>query len=114
MPKSGSNRVCRKVLVIKGYKNMMSIFRTEHYEPKLCIWISFWSGTLDECMNKLGYPIVGDTTYSNGKNEWGVQGQCLHAKSLKFKHPITGKDMFLEAPLPEYFQNVIKELKNRD
>lgn len=39
---------------------MMSIFRTEYYEPKLGIWVSFWSGTLDECMNKLGYPIVGD------------------------------------------------------
>ena len=65
-------------------------------------------------LSEIGYPIVGDTTYSNGKNEWGIEGQCLHAKSLKFKHPITGKDMFIEAPLPEYFQNVIKELKHRD
>ncbi len=34
-------------------------------------------------------------------------GQCLHAKSLKFKHPITGKEMVLEAELPEYFQAMI-------
>ena len=65
-------------------------------------------------LSEIGYPIVGDTTYSNGKNEWGIEGQCLHAKSLKFKHPITGKEMFIEAPLPEYFQEVIEELKNRD
>ena len=62
-------------------------------------------------LTEIGYPIVGDTVYSNGKNEWGIKGQCLHAKSLKFKHPITGKEMFIEAPLPEYFQKIIEELK---
>lgn len=60
MPKSGSNRVCRKVLVIQRYKTMGIIFKTEYYEPKLDKWIAFWSGSQDECMNKLGYPIVGD------------------------------------------------------
>ncbi len=35
--------------------------------------------------------MVGDYTYSNGKNEFNIQGQMLHAKSLEFKHPITGK-----------------------
>ena len=62
-------------------------------------------------LSEIGYPVVGDTTYSNGKNEWGIKGQCLHAKSLKFKHPITGKEMFIEAPLPEYFENVLQELR---
>ena len=61
-------------------------------------------------LSHIGYPVVGDTTYSNGKNKWNVVGQCLHAKSLKFKHPITGKEMFLEAPLPEYFQEIIDTL----
>ena len=65
-------------------------------------------------LSEIGYPIVGDATYSNGKNEWKIEGQCLHAKSLKFKHPITGKEMLVEAPLPEYFRKVIEELKNRD
>ena len=46
-------------------------------------------------LSQIGYPIIGDTVYSNGKNEWGIQGQCLHAKSLKFTHPTTGKEMFL-------------------
>lgn len=61
-------------------------------------------------MVEIGYPIVGDTVYSNGKNSFGVTGQMLHAKSLEFKHPTTGKIMKLEAPLPEYFTNVLKEL----
>ena len=36
----------------------------------------------------------------------------LHAKSLDFKHPITGKQMHLEAELPEYFKNIIQQLDN--
>ena len=60
-------------------------------------------------LSEIGYPVVGDTVYSNGKNEWGIQGQCLHAKSLKFKHPIIGKEMFIEAPLPEYFNLFMNE-----
>lgn len=61
-------------------------------------------------LSQIGYPIIGDNVYSKGSNKWGINGQCLHAKSLKFKHPITGKEMFIEAPLPEYFENVINEL----
>lgn len=62
-------------------------------------------------MAEIGYPVIGDEVYSNGKNEFGIHGQCLHAKKLEFKHPITGKEMILEAPLPEYFEKIIKELE---
>ena len=63
-------------------------------------------------MAEIGYPVIGDEVYSNGKNEFGIHGQCLHAKRLEFKHPITGKEMILEAPLPEYFENVISFLES--
>ena len=59
---------------------------------------------------QIGYPIIGDSVYSKGSNIWGIEGQCLHAISLKFHHPVTGKEIFIEAPLPEYFDNLIKEL----
>ena len=62
---------------------------------------------------EIGYPVVGDEVYSNGKNKWNIQGQCLHAKSLRFKHPIIGKEMFIEAPLPEYFEELISDLKRK-
>ena len=63
-------------------------------------------------LSKIGYPIVGDEVYSNGKNEWGVHGQCLHARSLKFKHPITDEEMYVEAEIPEYFQQIIDKCRN--
>ena len=61
-------------------------------------------------LSHIGYPIIGDETYSNGKNEWEIKGQCLHAKSLDFKHPIEEKELHIEAPLPEYFIKILKEL----
>lgn len=64
-------------------------------------------------LSEIGYPVVGDMTYSNGKNEFGVEGQMLHARSLDFKHPITQKAMHLEAPLPEYFEEVLEQLRKR-
>jgi len=63
-------------------------------------------------MAEIGHPIVGDMVYSNGKNEFGVEGQCLHAKKLEFIHPITNKQMCLEAKVPEYFENIIKTLES--
>ena len=63
-------------------------------------------------MAEIGHPVIGDMVYSNGKNEFGIEGQCLHARKLEFKHPITGKEMKLEAPLPEFFQDIINMLEN--
>ena len=65
-------------------------------------------------LSEIGYPIIGDAVYSKGKNEWNIQGQCLHAKSLKFKHPTTNKEMKIEAPLPEYLKEVIKQCQKRE
>ena len=63
-------------------------------------------------MAEIGYPIVGDYTYSNGKNPFGIVGQMLHAAKLKFVHPTTKEMVEFEAPLPEYFEHVLQELEN--
>ena len=65
-------------------------------------------------LSEIGYPVVGDTVYSNGKNEFDVIGQCLHAQKLEFKHPIIQKDMCLEAELPQYFKDILDKLKDRE
>ena len=61
-------------------------------------------------MAKIGHPVIGDEVYSSGKNEFGVKGQMLHSTILKFKHPISGKEIMLEAPLPQYFEDVLSKL----
>ena len=65
-------------------------------------------------MAKIGHPVVGDEVYSSGKNEFGVKGQMLHSTILKFKHPISGKEIMLEAPLPQYFADVLSKLDEKN
>ena len=54
--------------------------------------------------------IVGDEVYGRGKNPFHLEGQTLHAMVLGFVHPSTGEYMEFEAPLPEYFQNLLQKL----
>ena len=118
MPIGRSTKDRKKMAVNKNGKNAVTHFKViERFRNYTLLEVKIETGRTHQIrvhLSEIGYPIVGDTTYSNGKNEWGIEGQCLHAKSLRFKHPINGKEMFIEAPLPQYFEDVISELKNRD
>ena len=63
-------------------------------------------------MASIGHPLLGDELYGNPKNlaMKGLQGQTLHAMVSGFVHPTTHEYMEFEAPLPEYFQNLLKKL----
>lgn len=63
-------------------------------------------------MASVGHPLLGDFTYGAPSPEKGLEGQCLHARRLKFIHPTTGKLIELETPLPEYFADVLSRLGN--
>lgn len=62
-------------------------------------------------MASIHHPLIGDEVYGPSKQSFKVQGQCLHARVLGFVHPITGEYMEFEAPLPEYFDNMITKLR---
>ena len=62
-------------------------------------------------MAHTGHPLVGDVVYGNKKPYPGLAGQCLHAAKLTFIHPSTNEEMTVEAPLPEWFENVLSKLK---
>lgn len=62
-------------------------------------------------MAKIHHPLLGDTIYGPANQPYKLQGQCLHARVLGFIHPRTGEYMEFEAPLPEYFENLLKELR---
>ena len=117
MPISRSTKDRKKMAVNKDGKNAITHFKVlERFDKYTLLEVKIETGRTHQIrvhLSYIGYPIVGDEVYSNGKNEWGIKGQCLHAKSLKFKHPITGKEMFIEAPMPEYFRNIIKDLESR-
>jgi 23S rRNA pseudouridine1911/1915/1917 synthase len=62
-------------------------------------------------MASVGHPLMGDEVYGKkGKQCELCVGQVLHAKLLGFIHPITGDKMIFETALPEYFEQILKEL----
>ena len=63
-------------------------------------------------MASIGHPLLGDTIYGPAKDSFKLQGQALHAKVLGFIHPTTGEYMEFEAPLPEYFTDLLLKLRN--
>ncbi|MBS6837156.1 MAG: RluA family pseudouridine synthase [[Eubacterium] rectale] len=67
-------------------------------------------------MASINHPLLGDmlySSYSPTKNRFkGLEGQCLHAKTIGFVHPKTGEYMEFDAPLPKYFANLLEVLYN--
>ena len=61
-------------------------------------------------MASIGHPLLGDFTYGAPSPEKGLEGQCLHARRLRFVHPRTGEHVLLETELPAYFTDVLARL----
>lgn len=59
-------------------------------------------------MASIGHPLLGDTLYGSTRNPYHLQGQTLHAMVIGFIHPSSGEYLEVEAPLPEYFQKLLK------
>mgnify|MGYP005769790627 FL=1 len=60
-------------------------------------------------MAYIGHPVSNDPLYGRGKST--EFGQMLHSKSIKFKHPTTGKEMFFEVDPPKEFLEKIEKLR---
>lgn len=61
-------------------------------------------------MASIGHPLLGDGIYGAPSPEKGLEGQCLHARELKFIHPRTGEQMHFETELPIWFTEVLSRL----
>lgn len=118
MPIGRSTRDRKKMAVTQNGKQAITHFKViKRFPSHNCtlLEVKIETGRTHQIrvhLSQIGYPIIGDSVYSNGKNEWGIQGQCLHAKSLQFRHPSTGEEIFLEAELPAYFQAMILEMED--
>lgn len=58
-----------------------------------------------------GHPVAGDEVYGPKKVLKYLDGQCLHAKTIGFIHPITGAELHFTSELPSYFQGFLDTLK---
>ena len=119
MPISRSKNDRKKMAVNRDGKNAITHFKVlGRYKNKYTLLkVNIETGRTHQIrvhLSHIGHPVIGDDVYSNGKNEWGISGQCLHAWKIEFHHPITKKKMELEAKIPEYLDRIIKELKEEN
>lgn len=114
MPIARSTKDRKKMAVDKKGKEAITEFKVlKRYDGFTYIEVNIKTGRTHQIrvhMAEIGYPIVGDEVYSNGKNPFGIHGQMLHAYKLEFMHPTTNKKVEFEAPLPKYFKDVLNKL----
>lgn len=118
MPIGRSTKDRKKMAVSKNGKEAVTHFKViKRFDNYTLLEIKIDTGRTHQIrvhLSEIGYPVIGDYIYSNGKNLFGVVGQMLHAKSIEFKHPVTNNLMKIEAPIPKYFEKIINELQKRN
>jgi len=62
-------------------------------------------------MASIGHPLLGDVVYGPLKSPYKLTGQTLHAGVLGIVHPATGEYMEFHAPLPDYFEDLLRKLR---
>ncbi len=63
-------------------------------------------------MASIGHPLLGDEVYGQRKQPFRLEGQCLHAKTLGFRHPRTGEYVEFDSEYPEYFTALLRKLRH--
>lgn len=66
-------------------------------------------------MASLHHPLLGDEVYGPSSRPPfpGLKGQVLHAKILGIYHPATGEYVEFDAPLPQYFVDLLQKLRRK-
>ena len=62
-------------------------------------------------MAAISHPVAGDPLYGPKKVITELSGQCLHAKTIGFVHPVTGTQLSFDSPLPDYFTRFLEKLR---
>jgi len=120
-------KIRTKQAVVKSGKEAITKFKTvKNLNGYSLLEVSLETGRTHQIrvhMNFKGNPILGDKSYGKSKRKFkkinaniekkinNFNRQALHAKSLGFVHPKTGKEIFFEAERPKDFDTLIKNLK---
>ena len=91
--------------------DMKVVKRFKGYTLVSCILKTGRTHQIRVHMAYIGYPIYNDPVYNTRKSD--SFGQFLHSYKMDFIHPITGKEMHFECPLPKEFQEFIDSLEEQ-
>lgn len=112
-----SNRK-KMAVVYKNSKSAITHFQAiKYYDKYTLVKVRLETGRTHQIrvhFSNIGHPVVGDPVYSNGKNEFGIAVQLLHAGRIEFTHPISSMRLEFEASLPELFKGILSKLDRRE
>jgi tRNA pseudouridine32 synthase/23S rRNA pseudouridine746 synthase/23S rRNA pseudouridine1911/1915/1917 synthase len=60
-------------------------------------------------LSEKGYPVVGDKKYGKGNDAYGTL--ALHARSISFTHPVSGKRLTFETGIPDFFTRLVGKIE---
>jgi len=111
-----NNRQKMMVTDLNG-KDAITHFRVlKRYSNKTLIECKLETGRTHQIrvhMNYILHPIVNDPVYGKSKKTTSF-GQMLHSKSIRFIHPVTKKEIYIESNLPEEFASCLEQLEKED
>lgn len=114
----GRHPVERKKMAVvsRGGRNAVTHFKViERFKENTLIEARLETGRTHQIrvhMAYIGHPLVGDPVYGYKKQKYKLKGQVLHAMTLGFIHPTKNEYMEFTAPLPDYFNELIRKLRN--
>lgn len=111
----------KKMAVVPDGRNAVTHYTVrERYDGFALLDVKLETGRTHQIrvhLSSIGHPLLGDTLYGGGKTKFEKQnadllsGQTLHAYRLTLKHPRTGELLRFEAPLPAYFETILRKLR---
>ncbi len=112
----GKNDRKRMVIDPDGRRAVTHIYLKENLKDNLAfIKCKLETGRTHQIrvhLSSINHPLLGDPVYGPKKCPYNLQGQALHAGTLGFVHPVTGKYMEFRSELPEYFSKFLREKYN--
>ena len=105
----------KKMAVVEGGKPSQTEWRVlERFRGATYLDVHLLTGRTHQIrvhMQSVGHPLLGDKIYApHIKTSVHVPRLMLHAYSLSFDHPISGKRMELVAPMPQEFTTLLEKL----
>lgn len=113
-PIGRSSKDRRKMTVVPDGKPSVTHFKViGRYREGTDLQVRLETGRTHQIrahMTYIGHPVLGDPLYASKRQTYGLEGQCLHSKSVRFIHPRTGEELYFETELPEYYEKLLKGL----
>jgi len=105
----------KKMAVVNGGREAITHFRVlERFKSHTYLELALETGRTHQIrvhLKYIGHPVVGDPVYGRHKQLFNLKGQALHAYQLSLTHPRTNERMTFYAPLPAYFEGILKILR---